>query len=665
MGIEMNNEQIYAGYQIEHWWNSNSKQLFQISGAAGTGKCQPIDTLIPTPNGIRKLKDIKIRDMVYNRNGKPVEVVGEFSQGTKEVYEVTLDDGRKTLCNSSHLWTYYDIHHKSLLQTVPLKEMIENGVKNDFDTYYYKIPLTKAVEYSFKDFKYDPYIIGYYSNDVKDIPEDYLYGNITQRLSLIQGVFDNNHHYIKINKKEKTLKWRFKLLKKSFIELIRDVLFSLGYSSIISKNNELILNLNNPQEFNFFRYDRKGKEIKLIKNNDENNGNYIINIKSLGYKTEMKCIYVDDDEHLYLTNNYIVTHNTTLVRYAIDRLGLTYDEVLFVAFMGKAATCLARNGLPAKTIHSTIYDYEKVLARDENGKIIFKENGKPKMVSKFIKKDRLNKNIKLIVVDEGSMVEESIAKDLMSYGIPIIVLGDLNQLPPVFGKSFFLTNPDVVLTQIMRQAENDPIVWLSQEVLSYHPLKIGVYGNSAVISKDDLNEYHMRNADIIITGTNKLRYNVNNYIRERIKGYKNFDYPHMGEKIICKKNNWSKSIGEGMYLTNGTTGFVENVYKDTFNGKTMTIDFRPDYSKKSFKNVTFDYNHLYAVPGQEDDNNDFTSHFNDKIEFGYAITTHSSQGSQWNKVLYLSENFLRSNEDKKKLLYTGITRAQKSITIVI
>ena len=122
---------------------------------------------------------------------------------------------------------------------------------------------------------------------------------------------------------------------------------------------------------------------------------------------------------------------------------------------------------------------------------------------------------------------------------------------------------------------------------------------------------------------------------------------------------------KGIYLTNRTTGFVENGYKNTFNGKTMTIDFRPDYSKKSFKNVTFDYNHLYAVPGQEDDNNDFTSHFNDKIEFGYAITTHSSQGSQWNKVLYLSENFLRSNEDKKKLLYTGITRAQKSITIVI
>ena len=50
---------------------------------------------------------------------------------------------------------------------------------------------------------------------------------------------------------------------------------------------------------------------------------------------------------------------TFLVRYLIDRVGLSYDEVLFVAFMGKAASQLARNGLPAKTIHSAIYKYEK------------------------------------------------------------------------------------------------------------------------------------------------------------------------------------------------------------------------------------------------------------------------------------------------------------------
>ena len=211
---------------------------------------------------------------------------------------------------------------------------------------------------------------------------------------------------------------------------------------------------------------------------------------------------------------------TFLVRYLIDRVGLSYDEVLFVAFMGKAASQLARNGLPAKTIHSAIYKYEKQIARDENGKMIFKDNGKPKMKNVFVKKEKIGKNIKLIVCDEGSMVDEKTALDLMSFGIPIIVLGDLNQLPPVFGKPFFLQNPDVELHQIMRQAEGNPIIWLSEEILAGNELKIGVYGKSAVIKKSDLTDYHFRNADIILTCTNRLRYNANNYCREEIKGIK-------------------------------------------------------------------------------------------------------------------------------------------------
>lgn len=362
------------------------------------------------------------------------------------------------------------------------------------------------------------------------------------------------------------------------------------------------------------------------------------------------------------------TGKTTLVRYLIERLGLDYSEVLFVAFMGKAASCMARNGLPAKTIHSAIYNYEKVLDRDENGKIVFKENGKPKMISKFIKKDRIDKKIKLIVVDEGSMVDKKTAIDLLSFNIPIIVLGDLNQLPPVFGDSFFLKNPDIILHQIMRQEEGNPIIWLSQEVLNGNELKIGVYGNSAVINKNDISEYNFRYSDIILTGTNRLRYNINNYCREELKQIKNLSYPHIGEKIICRKNNWSKTIEDNIYMTNGTTGFVEYVYRDSFNGKTMTIDFKPDFSKKAFKNVTFSYKHLYEIPGQNNDEVetiDYTDIYNDKIEFAYAITVHSSQGSQWNNCLYLAENIMRNKEDRKKLNYTAITRASKSIVIVI
>ena len=359
------------------------------------------------------------------------------------------------------------------------------------------------------------------------------------------------------------------------------------------------------------------------------------------------------------------TGKTTLIKYFIDRLELKMENVLFVAFMGKAAVQMARTGLPAKTIHSAIYDYVESIARDEDGKMIIKSNGKPKIIHRFELKDHLSKKIKLIVVDEGSMVDPNIGRDLLSFNIPVVVLGDLNQLPPVFGDPFFLKEPDIILKQIMRQAENDPIVWLANQVLDGNELKPGVYGNSAVIRKSDITDFNLKKADMIITGTNKLRYNINQYMRESIKGIKKLEYPHVNEKVICKKNNWDHSLGDNIYLMNGLTGFVDTIYRESYNKKSMKMDFRPDFSKKIFRGIEFDYKHMYSVPGttNETDSNPYNFLY-DKFEYGYAITTHSSQGSSWENVLYFHEPFL-SGDDNKKLLYTGITRASKSVVIVI
>lgn len=358
------------------------------------------------------------------------------------------------------------------------------------------------------------------------------------------------------------------------------------------------------------------------------------------------------------------TGKTTLIRYFIERLGLSYENVLFVAFMGKAASQMARNGLPAKTIHSAIYEYKEKMARDDNGKIILKSNGKPKLVPYFALKDHISKKIKLIIVDEAGMVEKGMAVDLLSFGIPTIALGDLNQLPPIFGDSFFLKDPDIILKQIMRQAEGNPIVWLSQQILAGNPLRYGVYGNSSVIPKKDISEFHFRKADMILTGTNRLRYNINKYCREEIKGIKKLEYPHVGEKVICRKNNWNQSIDGKIYLTNGLTGFVDNIYRDSYNTRTMRMDFRPDFTKKIFRNVEFDYNHMYAIPGQEEDISNFGFYY-DKMEFAYAITTHSSQGSQWPGVLYLHEDFMRDPLDNKRLMYTAVTRASEYLIFVM
>ena len=357
---------------------------------------------------------------------------------------------------------------------------------------------------------------------------------------------------------------------------------------------------------------------------------------------DMESWWNSRDKQVFEISGAAGTGKTTLVRYLIERLGLKYDEVLFVAFMGKAASQLARNGLPAKTIHSAIYDLVKVPERDENGKIIIKENGKVKTIKKFVLKDRIGKHIKLIVLDEGSMVNEDIGKDLLSFDLPVIVLGDLNQLPPVFGNSFFLRKPDVILRKIMRQAEGDPIIWLSQEILNGRKLKPGIYGKSAVIRREEINEDNFVNSSIVITGTNRLRYSINTKFREEFKQIKNLEMPQYGEKLICRKNNWHKMIDDGIFLTNGTTGFVDYVDKASYNGKTMTIDFRPDFTKTAFKNITFDYKHLYADPIKEGEP---FSYFNDIMEFAYAI--------------------MRDEFSRRSFEYTGITRARSSIIIAI
>ena len=390
----------------------------------------------------------------------------------------------------------------------------------------------------------------------------------------------------------------------------------------------------------------------------------------IDFNTEqVECIYKAENwwhgsgDQVFEISGAAGTGKTTIVRYLTERLNLDANEVLYVAFMGKAATCLARNGLPAATIHSTIYHYEKEPYVDENGNYVYLSNGKLKMKLTQTLKPKLNKHIKLIVLDEAGMVGETLAKDLLSFGIPVIALGDLNQLPPVMDKSFFLKNPDIVLTKIMRQSEGNPIIYLSQKVLNNEPLNIGVYGNSAVILKNNIDDHIFKAADMIITGTNGLRAMVNDLFRQEYKSFKNLKIPHIGEKIICRRNNWDKCICDGIFLTNGLMGFVDNVDMSSLKGNKLNIDFRPDFLEKPFKNLPVDYNILFSPPGSKD-TQPYTYGAN-IFEFAYAITTHLSQGSQWDNVLLLAEKCGFDKEYNKKLLYTGITRAKDRITIAI
>lgn len=135
-----------------------------IAGYAGSGKAQPVDTLIPTPTGWKQLGTLKVGDYVFDRLGKPTRVLGVYPQGILPVFKVTLKDGRSTLCNDEHLWSYFNQHGDRLL-TASLKSIQARGLINNSGSYKIKIPRNKPIEYPFKALPVDPYVLGCFLGD--------------------------------------------------------------------------------------------------------------------------------------------------------------------------------------------------------------------------------------------------------------------------------------------------------------------------------------------------------------------------------------------------------------------------------------------------------------------------------------------------------------------
>lgn len=350
------------------------------------------------------------------------------------------------------------------------------------------------------------------------------------------------------------------------------------------------------------------------------------------------------------------TGKTTVVNAITRELGLTNEEVAFMAYVGKATLALRKNGLPAKTIHSSIYDLKTTKKYDEFGN--------PYFIEDFFKKSHLPENIKQLVLDEGGMVGEKIGTDILSYGLPMVVLGDLNQLPPVMASRMFLSNPDITLTEIMRQNKDSPIIYLSQ--LASHGCQIpyGSYGSDEclVIHKDELEDEHLKESDIVICGTNRMRDIINRYIREKIQHiYSN--RITVGDKLVCRQNKWSINLNEDIALVNGLIGYVEDVFMDA-GQHDMLINFRPEFEDNDyFKKVPINHNYPF-LPYEKRTKQNIRFLNGTAFEFGNAITCHLSQGSQYDTVLVYVENSTNSLYFRQ-WLYTAITRAVKKLILVI
>ena len=349
------------------------------------------------------------------------------------------------------------------------------------------------------------------------------------------------------------------------------------------------------------------------------------------------------------------TGKSTIVSVLVEELGLVKEEVIFCAFIGKAAQNLAMKGNNAKTIHSVIYDIEQVPKLNADGSILL-VNDKPVMTRRFVKKNTLDENVKLIVLDEGGSVNEELGYDLMSFGIPIIVLGDIDQLPPVFGKCPFLIKPDIILTEFMRQDGDSEIVWMFKKALKGEKIPFGRHGDSYVIRPNEVTPEMLKAMDMIITGKNKTRDMINETYRKHILGATKDNPILMGEKIVCRKNNWDLKTdvnGMDIYLINGLVGYVDDINMSSLAKSVMEIDFRPDFADFDlFSNISLDLEYLMTPCGEEYKGFSYSNLF----QYAYSISAHLSQGSQYGKVMYYKDGYSKMPFQLSKD-YVGLSRA--------
>jgi exodeoxyribonuclease-5 len=337
-----------------------------------------------------------------------------------------------------------------------------------------------------------------------------------------------------------------------------------------------------------------------------------------------------------------------------------------MSYIGAAVINMRNNGLlNAKTIHSWIFDIIETPMIDKSGKQVYHSYyGTPVYTSKFVPKDELP-GIKLIIIDEGSCVPMSLKQYIEKFNIPILVTGDIDQLPPVADRPAYLYDSRKVkrLTKVMRQAEQSYIVQLSQRCKMGLPINIGYYGDVLVIYEEDLTDDMIKCADIIICGKNKTKYEMNKRIRQDILGIKS-TLPVYGDRLICRKNNWRLSEGY-LNLANGLiVQSLSTINVTDFDEKGMT--FNMSVSPIQDNSITFSdiqANYKYYSGNEEDRRKIKIDKYSigELFEPAYTITAHLSQGSQFANVIYLEEYM---GDISNKLNYVGVSRATNSLIYV-
>ena len=389
----------------------------------------------------------------------------------------------------------------------------------------------------------------------------------------------------------------------------------------------------------------------------------LTNKQEEGLKTALER-YKNGEKYTTISG-YAGTGKSTLVKFIISALDVEESKVAYAAYTGKAAEVLRKKGNPnAMTLHRLLYD------------------SIPRPAGGFYRKPKTKLDYTIVVVDEVSMVPKSMIDLLLAHKVYVIFLGDPFQLPQIDKKEAhtLLDKPHIFLDEVMRQAAESEIIQITMKIRNYENIEFNKGNEVIVIPKKELVTGHLTWADQVICGTNATRQALNNQIRG-LYGFEGL--PQDGEKIVIKRNYWDICNNCGDALVNGCIGTFKNPFESfrrlpsyiKNNRRDLPVIISEFVSEdgSSFGNIEFDKDFLLIEEPCIDWKVSYQlSKLKNKLgdiipkqaTYGYALTGHAAQGSQWDKVLVIEENFPFSKEEHARWLYTCCTRPSEKLVLV-
>lgn len=387
--------------------------------------------------------------------------------------------------------------------------------------------------------------------------------------------------------------------------------------------------------------------------------------QELGVKKALER-YRNKEKYIVISG-YAGVGKSTLVKFIIEALDVDKDKVCYATFTGKAAEVLRKKGNKnAITLHKLLYNFIPI----DNGRFI-------RTPKEFI-------DYSIVVVDEISMAPKEMVELLFTHNCFVICLGDPFQLPPINKNedNHLLDNPHIFLDEIMRQAQDSEIIKLSMDIRENKSISRYMGENLRVYERHEFVSQMMTWADQIIVATNNTRNALNARIRQNL-GF-GAD-PCVGDKIICHHNYWDYlDDSKNNPLVNGTIGYIRNlkekriiVPKPTFfnmqkkSYEILDIDFE-NVSNEKYSNLIIDKSYLeneektldWKDEGRINKMKRSKSYLPLIFDYGYAITCHRAQGSEFNNVLVIEESFPFSREEHARWLYTACTRSSERLILI-